>query len=140
MYAEFTDDLITKNEMIDSQHRELISKINDLLISCENKSDKEGAVKMIGYLSDYTDFHFGAEEKLQLSIGYPGYEEHKAKHAELKKSVQELKDMLAASNGPTAEFEEKVKTEVLEWLLYHIKGFDRSVAEYKFMRDNPDML
>ena len=39
MYAEFTDDLITKNEMIDSQHRELISKINDLLISCENKSD-----------------------------------------------------------------------------------------------------
>ena len=58
MYAEFTDDLITKNEMIDSQHRELISKINDLLISCENKSDKEGAVKMLGYLSDYTDFHF----------------------------------------------------------------------------------
>ena len=97
-------------------------------------------MKMLGYLSDYTDFHFGAEEKLQLSIGYPGYEEHKAKHAELKKSVQELKDMLAASNGPTAEFEEKVKTEVLEWLLYHIKGFDRSVAEYKFMRDNPDML
>ena len=30
MYAEFTDDLITGNEMIDSQHRELISRINDL--------------------------------------------------------------------------------------------------------------
>ena len=35
MYAEFTDDLITGNEMIDSQHKELISKINDLLKSCE---------------------------------------------------------------------------------------------------------
>lgn len=29
MYAEFTDDLVTGNEMIDTQHRELISKIND---------------------------------------------------------------------------------------------------------------
>ena len=34
MYAEFSDNLITGNEMIDSQHKELISKINDVLKSC----------------------------------------------------------------------------------------------------------
>ncbi len=40
MYAEFTDDLVTGNEMIDTQHRELISKINDLLKSCEERSSQ----------------------------------------------------------------------------------------------------
>ena len=38
MYAEFTDDLVTGNEMIDTQHKELICKINDLLKSCEERS------------------------------------------------------------------------------------------------------
>ena len=58
MYAEFTDDLVTGNETIDSQHKELISKINDLLISCEERSNKTGAARMLNYLADYTDFHF----------------------------------------------------------------------------------
>ena len=39
MYAEFTDDLVTGNEMIDTQHKELICKINDLLKSCEERSN-----------------------------------------------------------------------------------------------------
>ena len=47
MYAEFTDDLITGNEMIDSQHRELISRINDLLVSCENRSNQSGAARLL---------------------------------------------------------------------------------------------
>ena len=55
---------------------------------------------MLGYLSDYTDFHFGAEEKLQLSIGYPGYEEHKAKHAELKKVCPGIKGHAGSFQRP----------------------------------------
>ena len=31
MYAEFSENLITGNEMIDSQHKELIEKMNQLL-------------------------------------------------------------------------------------------------------------
>ena len=43
MYAEFTDDLVTGNTLIDSQHKELIDKINDLLKSCEERSNQSGA-------------------------------------------------------------------------------------------------
>ena len=35
MRAEFDETLVTGNEMIDSQHKELIGKINKLLDSCE---------------------------------------------------------------------------------------------------------
>ncbi len=140
MYAEFDDSLVTGNDLIDSQHRELIQKINDLLVKCENKTDKAGAIRMLDYLSDYTEFHFGAEEKLQEEIGYPGIKEHKAKHEELRRAVSELHEMLEDQEGPTDEFVEQVQKQVVEWLYYHIKTFDRSVAEYKYMSGNPDRI
>ena len=140
MYAEFDDTLVTGNAMIDSQHKELIGKINDLLRSCENHGNRTAAVKMLNYLADYTEFHFKAEEELQESIGYPGIKEHKGKHEELRRTVSELHDMLEEQEGPTDAFVEMVNKNVTEWLYYHIKGFDRSVAEYKFMRDNQERL
>ena len=140
MYANFTDDLITGNEVIDAQHKELIDKINDLLQSCEERSNKAGAAKMLNYLADYTDHHFNAEEELQEKIGYPGIEEHKKKHAELRATVQELYDMLTEEEGPTDAFVAMVNEKVTEWLYYHIQTFDRSVAEYKYMRNDPGLI
>lgn len=140
MRAEFDETLVTGNEMIDSQHKELIDKINKLLDSCENGNDKLTTVKTLDYLSDYTDFHFGAEEKLQEEIEYPGFEEHKKEHENLRKVVAELHEMLVEEEGPSPAFVEQVNKNVIEWLYRHIKGFDRSVAEYKFMRENDGRL
>ena len=58
MYAEFTENLVTGNEMIDSQHKELIEKINGLMKSCETHAELAVAVKTLNYLADYTEFHF----------------------------------------------------------------------------------
>lgn len=140
MYVEFTNDLIVGNEMIDSQHKELIGKINDLLISCENNHGKEETIQMLRYLSDYTDYHFSAEEALQRELEYPGYPEHIKKHAEFKKTVFDLQVILDRESEVTDAFKETVEKEVLDWFLYHINGFDRSVAEYKYMRGNTDRL
>lgn len=140
MYAEFDDTLVTGNEMIDTQHKELIKKINDLLVSCNEGADRQAAVRMLGYLADYTEYHFGEEEGLQEQIGYPGIREHKEKHQEFKRTVHELHEMLEEQEGPTEEFVEQVNKNVKDWLFYHIKTFDRSVAEYKFMRGNEERL
>ena len=140
MYAEFTENLATGNEMIDSQHKELIQKINDLLDSCEKSSDKVVAIKTLDFLSDYTDYHFNAEEQLQKDIEYPGYDKHKAQHEEFKKTVEELHEMLVEEEGPSPAFVAKVQENVINWLYTHIQGFDRSVAEYKFMRENNERL
>lgn len=139
-YAEFDENLYTGNEMIDTQHRELIDKINRLLEVCESQDGKLAALKMLNYLSDYTDFHFSAEEKLQEELEYPGIREHKAKHEELRNVVKELFEMLEEEEGPTDRFVEQVNRNVTQWLYHHIKGFDRSVAEYANLRNNPDLL
>ena len=84
MRAEFDETLVTGNEMIDSQHKELIDRINQLLESCEDGQGKIKAVKMLDYLLDYTEFHFSAEEKLQEEIEYPGIKK------DIRKNMQNL--------------------------------------------------
>ena len=140
MRAELDETLVTGNEMIDGQHKELIDKINKLLDSCEVGNDKLTAIKTLDYLADYTDFHFGEEEKLQESISYPGIEQHKKEHEKLRRVVEELHEMLEEQEGPTEAFVAQVQENVINWLYNHIKGFDRSVAEYKNMRGNSEIL
>lgn len=140
MTIEFDDNLITKNDLIDSQHRELINRIKQFVDSCESGAGKVKAIQMLDYLAEYTDFHFSAEEKLQEEVGYPGLKEHRAKHEEFKQNLKELEDFLEESEGPTDAFVEQVKKNVVDWLFQHIKAFDRSVAEYIFLTDNPERL
>ena len=130
MYAEFDASLATGNELIDGQHKELIEKINKLVECCEKGGGKLEAIKMLDYLSDYTEFHFGAEEKLQEEASYPGLEEHKKQHAAFVKAVGELHDMLEEEEGPSDAFVEAVNRNVIDWLYKHIKGFDCAVASY----------
>lgn len=140
MYAEFDISLITGNSEIDEQHKELISKINKLVACCEEKSGKLEAIKMLDYLSEYTEFHFTAEEKLQEQTGYPGLEAHKAKHDEFRKSVAELHEMLLEEEGPSDAFVKAVNKNVIDWLYDHIKGFDCSVASYINLNAHADLL
>ena len=138
MELVFDDNLITGNELIDTQHKELISRISRVVASCEaGEQNKVQAIKMLDYMMDYTEFHFAEEEKLQESVGYPELAKHREKHEEFKKTVSDLENMLEESEGPTDAFVNQVKTKVVDWILYHIKAFDRSVAEYITINEKP---
>lgn len=133
----FDDNLITGNKTIDTQHKELIERIQNFVTACQNGDSKLKAIKMLDYLDEYTNFHFKEEEKLQQNAGYPEYEKHHEKHEEFKKTIQELQEYLQDYEGPTEQFSELVQKNVIDWLFGHIKTYDRSVAEFIFMRENP---
>ena len=40
MRAEFDESLVTGNEMIDTQHKELIDRIQNFVIACQNGDSK----------------------------------------------------------------------------------------------------
>ena len=130
MTLEFDNSLVTGNKMIDDQHKELIEKIDKLLTCCEQGCGKMQAIKMLDYLAEYTVFHFEAEEKLQEEVSYPGIQEHKEKHAEFKKVVDELHEMLEEQEGPSEEFVAAVKKNVVNWLFHHIKNKDQTLATF----------
>lgn len=138
MRIEFSDSLLTGNSIIDTQHRELIECIASFITACEEGGGKIKAIKMMDYMAEYTEFHFSEEEKLQQEVGYPGYEDHKARHEELKRTVEELQEFLEESQWPTAAFVAKVKEQVVDWFLNHIQVFDRSLVEYMNNKDTID--
>lgn len=140
MIIEFEDTLITGNDTIDGQHRELIDRIAQFVRCCEQGESKVKAIKMLDYLDEYTNYHFTAEEKLQEEVSYPELPQHRTKHEEFKKTISSLYDYLDENEGPTEEFTELVKKNVVSWLMNHIKAFDRSVAEYINLVENPDRL
>ena len=86
----FDDNLVTGNKTIDTQHKELIDRIQNFVIACQNGDSKVKAIKLLDYLNEYTDFHFKEEEALQEKAGYPEREKHYEKHEEFKKTIQEL--------------------------------------------------
>lgn len=130
MKVEFDDSLVTGNDMIDNQHKELIGKIDNLLTCCEQGGGKIQAIKMLDYLAEYTEFHFAEEEKLQEEVSYPAMEGHKRKHAEFKKTVDVLHEMLDEEEGPSEAFVAAVKKNVVDWLFDHIKNMDQALAAY----------
>ena len=90
MTITFDNNLITGNETIDTQHKELIDRIQQFVTACESGDGKIKAIKMLDYLDAYTDFHFKEEETLQEKVAYPELVNHHAKHEEFKKTIQEL--------------------------------------------------
>ena len=130
MKIVFDDSLYTGNELIDNEHKELIERANKLMESCEKGTEKLAAVKTLDFLMDYTEIHFADEEKLQQDTGYDNYGQHKEQHDLFKKSVDELRQMLEEEEGPTDAFVAAVNKNVGQWLVNHIQGWDKAVAEF----------
>lgn len=140
MQIIFDENLITGNETIDTQHKELIDRIAKFVQACERGESKVMAIKMLDYLDEYTEFHFTEEEALQEKVNYPEIDKHHQKHEEFKKTIAALYEFLDEHEGPNDEFVDLVKKNVVDWLFHHIKAFDRSVAEYIYIVENPNRL
>lgn len=130
MAIVFDKSLETGNEQIDSQHKELIARVNKLTEECSEGKEKNVAVQTLDFLMDYTVEHFRDEEQLQEAHAYPLLAAHKEQHEKFVKAVDELREMLEEEEGPSEAFVEAVKKNVVEWLLKHIQVWDRQVAEY----------
>ena len=57
-------------DTIDAQHRELFAAINSLLRE-EGTPAAQDVVKVLDYLEDYVNNHFGLEELYMRRLSYP---------------------------------------------------------------------
>ena len=130
MAIQFDNTLRTGNDLIDTQHQALISRVNKLTEECKPGAEKLVAVQTLGFLMDYTNIHFADEEKLQADNAYPLLDAHKQQHAAFVKAVGELQEMLEEEEGPSEAFVEAVKKNVVDWLLNHICVWDKQVAQF----------
>ncbi|MCD8198972.1 MAG: hemerythrin family protein [Phascolarctobacterium sp.] len=139
MEARFTPSLITGNEKIDNQHKELIKRANDLFKAIEGGGSKDKIQETLNFLAEYTTYHFADEEKLWTKGQIPTLLNHKKEHADLIEVVKGLQAKLA-TEGPSPEFEKQVYDSVVDWLYTHIKGSDHDACEYVNIRYQQDSM
>ena len=127
MSIEWRKSLEIGVEEIDSQHKELFMRCNDLLTACSAGKGREEVCRLLSFLSTYVNTHFAAEERLQAKYDYPGYEEHHRQHRKFVDDLARLKELLSSEGvGPSLVAETNRAT--VSWLISHISGMDKALG------------
>lgn len=129
MAYRLSDDLLTGNIQIDTEHQELIRAINDLLDACSKGKGRAELEKTVEFLSSYTKTHFTHEEVLQRKYGYPDYKNHKEYHKYFIEQVENIHKKLLVSGANVALVGE-INSKVGNWIINHIKREDVKVAKH----------
>ena len=126
---QWDDSLTIGVELIDEQHKMLIQRIKDLSDAVASSRGSGQIGKTLGFMIDYTEFHFSAEEKHMTEMSYPGLDIQKQQHEEFKSSLQHMVTEFE-EDGATAQLSKGVNTYLINWLVKHIKSSDSKFGEF----------
>ncbi len=126
---KWDDSLSVGIDLIDSQHKELINKIQDLSEAVATTRGLEKILQTLEFMIKYTEFHFGTEERHMRNLCYPGIDSHLRQHNEF---VQTLNHMIEdfEEDGATKALSNSLNTYLINWLIKHIKSTDRKFGEF----------
>lgn len=114
-------------ESIDTQHKKMMSMINDLHNTMMNGEPIPKIAEVLIRLESYTEEHFRYEEEIFDQYKYPQADEHKKQHDDLVQRVKAFRDRIT-------NHQEKVGEELLNFLLFwlgnHIKKVDRQYTAF----------
>lgn len=125
---ELTDDLLTGNSLIDSEHRQLFAAINELMEACSQGTGRDKIMSTAQFLTSYVNKHFGDEERLQVTSQYPGYTAHKQFHDGYKRQLGDVSQELI-KEGPTVKALGDLNR-IVGVLVSHIRTEDKKLARH----------
>ena len=114
-------------ELVDEHHQRLFELVNQLHRALLAGGGREAVDVALKALLEYTTYHFGAEEELMRSIGYPGLEEHRRQHAAL---VEKTLEMVGRYQKGDQEVSMPLVHFVKEWLYEHTTTSDRKIGRF----------
>ena len=117
---------------IDSQHKELVDRLNSLLSMGHDAVSNEETQRTMDMLEEYIIKHFADEEELQKKNKYPEYESHKKMHKLYIDEFEKLKKEFA-DNGHSLKFTMDLNNSLVNWIVKHIKSEDVKLG--KFLKD-----
>ena len=127
--VQWTDDLSVGNRVIDEQHKSLIDRLNAVSAALAAHHGEAEIMNTLGFLADYTTFHFSAEERFMDASSYPGLEAQKVRHQDFVDTLDELERDFR-EEGSTKILADAINTFLVNWLTNHIQGMDKTFADY----------
>jgi hemerythrin-like metal-binding protein len=108
---------------MDEQHQALMQALNDLHTAMTKGEAREVAGQLLTKLARYTKDHFRAEEAMLARNGYPSLAEHRAKHVDLNRQVEEyIHRFESGERALTVHLLHFLR----DWLTVHIQKEDRA--------------
>ena len=129
MAIEWRNDLATGIDKIDTQHKELISRINLLFAACSKGKAKDEVKETLKFLQDYVVVHFGTEEDYMSKYSYPDMVDHKAKHKAFIADFLILKGQFE-KEGANLTLITRTNKVVVDWLIQHIGNVDKKLGAF----------
>jgi hemerythrin len=129
---QWTEKLATGINTIDSQHKELFKRIDNLVLAIKQHRCKSEIDGMIKFLDDYARVHFSEEEKHMRETHYGGLEEQREDHAKYLAALAELKEQasLPRVQGSSYDLSATTNQVVVDWIVAHIMRLDMKFGEY----------
>jgi hemerythrin len=123
-HIQWTADLDTGIDVIDSQHKRIVAYINQLQ-DARLDGGREAVGQVVEELVDYTLSHFAFEESLMEEAGYRYLNAHKRVHELFTRRVTDYQRRFADGE----DIAEPLETTLTTWLLNHIRHDDADYSE-----------
>jgi len=129
---EWTEKLSIGIATIDSQHRELFKRINNLVVAIKLGRCREEIDNTIKFLEDYARIHFSDEERHMRETHYAGYTEQQEDHRRYLAALAELKERASLPRAPGSSYDLSATTNqvVVDWIVAHIVKLDMKSGEF----------
>lgn len=116
---------------VDNQHRKLFElgkKIYETATLQDDFDHYDEIMNILAELTEYTQYHFGYEEKLMAKYAFPGYETHKFEHDFFVKKLQRIARKDLEENQGEAMLE--IVNFVADWVGGHILQSDMGYKDF----------
>lgn len=126
-FYDWNSEIETNIPVIDSHHKKLIDLVNELHSAMKERRGREVSAKILDELTQYSEYHFGVEEKAFDKYSYPRAQEQKKMHSYFVGKLKEMKEGLEKGSL-------LVNVEVLgflvDWIEKHILNEDMLYLEF----------
>jgi len=126
-FVQWSDRLSVGVDVIDDQHKKLVSIINKLYDAMKDRKGSEILGDVLSELIDYTKYHFTTEETLMKDNAYPDYQTHKSSHSQFVERVMDIELELKAGKIALSV---QVFQFLIDWLDKHVQEEDNKYAPF----------
>lgn len=127
--VQWTDDLSVGVDVIDEQHKMLVQHLNDFSAAVDSHQGPSAITSTLGFLIEYTNFHFADEEKHMTWAKYPGLQQQIEEHESFRKTLANVEADFK-EDGATHDLANDIDTLLVNWLIKHIRGVDLQFGKF----------
>lgn len=126
MALSWNDDMSVGDDLVDRQHREILSLIAQMSGCAKHPSAREEAFPVMTALLASLDGHFAEEERQMLDIRYAGADEHRREHDAMARTLRTLR---ASVRTPS----DLIRATIIilpRWIASHQVSMDRDLCRH----------